>query len=282
MDENQVRDDVAVGASTSLAAQQPLPFDDEADQPIPFALTARARRTVAPDTLPPLTVVDAPTVRAPATRPTDPADEDPSDTRPARARALRRAGLGAATIAKRLQVDELLVRAWIGQTLAAVAPRPPVAAAPDGEAALADDRRRRAAEEAVGRLATEPAFAAGLGLLAAVSEADAHAVTLATPRADLLVRALDWLRAHAQVDAGRVRVIVRAGSGLAADAVRHEWSRRLALEAARVTVVRWPAAPAPDAVEVLVRLHDPRTAARVGGWCDAFLAPPGDAVDAGF
>jgi len=296
MDNHEVRDEVAAAGSAPVAAQQPLPFDDEADQPIPFALTARARRRVAPESLPALTVVarDAPPapVRRPAVAdvsgpvPETVEDEDPHDTRPARARALRRAGIGPATIARRLAVDELLVRAWIGQSLTVVVPHPALAGGHDEEApderGLARERRRLAADGAATRLGVDPAFAAGVGLLAAVSEADDHAVTLAAPRADLLVRALDWLRGSADVETGRIRVVVRAGSGLAADAVRHDWSRRLGLEAGRVTVARWPAAPAPDAAEVLVRVHDPRVAALVGGWCDAFLAPPVEAADLGF
>lgn len=115
-------------------AQIPLPFDDEAEDPIPFALTARARRTVAPHAVPALRVITAPPSVDPdpgaaragaATSATGgPAladvgahaviGDDPSDTRPARARALRRSGRAHADIASELGVDELLVRAWTG------------------------------------------------------------------------------------------------------------------------------------------------------------------------
>jgi hypothetical protein len=44
-------------AADTTAAQPALPFDEAADHPIPFSLTARARRVVAPQALPPLTVV---------------------------------------------------------------------------------------------------------------------------------------------------------------------------------------------------------------------------------
>ncbi|MFA9445973.1 hypothetical protein [Egicoccus sp. AB-alg6-2] len=271
MDDDQVHE---LPAARSVPAAQPLlPFDDEADQPVAFALTARARRAVAPASLPALTVVtDAPADGAVARVPTP--DDDPYDTRPARARALRRAGLSPRAIAARLPADELLVRAWVGESLAAV-PRP-TARADDTTAAAhraADSRRRTAADEAADRLRRDPPFASGLGLLAAISESDPHALTIAGTRAELVARGLDWLRDHAEVDAGRIRVVVRASHGTAADTVRHHWATRLRVEAHRVTVVRWPAAPAPDAVEVLVRVHDPRLAARVGGWCDAFLTP---------
>jgi hypothetical protein len=95
------------------APQPSLPFDGVADAPIPYSLTARARRTVAPDDLPALRVISDP----PA--PTTPADagaaqqldDERSDTRPARARALARAGTPLPAIAQQLDVDELLVEA---------------------------------------------------------------------------------------------------------------------------------------------------------------------------
>lgn len=119
---------------------EPLPFDDEADQPVDLALTARARRVVAPADVPALRLVTAtPSTRSPNPGP-DPAErdaaaarhpsaqrrpsaapveDDPSDTRPSRARALRRAGRTPSRIAQQLGVDELLVRAWVAD----VAPR---------------------------------------------------------------------------------------------------------------------------------------------------------------
>lgn len=275
MDETKVQT-ASADVTTPPAAQPVLPFDDESERPIAYALTARARRTVAPASLPSLKVV---TGAGPAGGP-DTAQEDPGDTRPARARALRRAGLSPSAIATRLRVDELLVRAWVGETLSAV---PPPTVAPADAAAQAarsafDEGRRAAADEARRRLTTDAGFAAGVGLLSAVSETDLHTVTLAGHRPELVLRALTWLRAVTDVDAGRVRVVVRAGAGLAADTVRADLAQRLEVEPARVTVARWPGAPAPDATEVLVRVHEPRLAARVGGWCDAFLAPADPSV----
>lgn len=123
-----------------LPLEAPLPFDDEADQPVDLALTARARRVVAPAEMPALRLVtatpatrspqpgpdpserDAVAVRHPSAQPRTPperVDDDPSDTRPSRARALRRAGRKPSRIAQELGVDELLVRAWVAD----VAPR---------------------------------------------------------------------------------------------------------------------------------------------------------------
>lgn len=279
MDENPVEMTPA-DVTTPPAAQPVLPFDDESDRPIPFALTARARRTVAPGSLPALTVVAGGGAPAPADGDGAGPNEDHSDTRPARARALRRAGLSPPAIASRLRADELLVRAWVGETLSAVAPPTvaPADAAAQAARAAFEQGRRTAVDEARARLATDASFAAGVGLLSAVSETDLHTVTVAGHRPDLVLRALTWLREVAEVDPGRVRVVVRAGAGVAADTVRHDLAARLDVEPARITLARWPAAPAPDATEVLVRVHDPRLAARVGGWCAAFLAPPDPSV----
>lgn len=139
-------DDVARGPQ---AAQATLPFDadTDADQPIGYALTARARRSVAPDDLPRLHLVPGSSDPASArtfapgragvagtahlTTSTDTLRQhgsrhpgaiaglhdgfldDPGDTRPARARALHRAGVDVSGIARTLDLDELLVRAWV-------------------------------------------------------------------------------------------------------------------------------------------------------------------------
>lgn len=107
-----------------LEGAVPLPFDDEADRPVDMVLTARGRLAVGAADLPELRVVpgargavDAKACQgdgAAAERLTGERieREDPFDTRPSQARALRRAGRSTAEIAERLQVDELLVRAW--------------------------------------------------------------------------------------------------------------------------------------------------------------------------
>lgn len=115
-----------------LEEATPLPFDDEADRPLDLLLTARGRRAVGASDLPALEVVPDPDAGAAASSsaPLDGAaggsrllagEEDPSDTRPSQARALRRAGRATAEIAERLQVDELLVRAWIADVSPAAA-----------------------------------------------------------------------------------------------------------------------------------------------------------------
>jgi hypothetical protein len=271
-------------------AQQPLPFDDEADHPIPFSLTARARRTVAPDRLPPLELVPDRGATSGASRPGSVGEEDEghlddaTDTRPARARALRRAGIAVARIADQLGVDELAVRAWTGDvtggadTAEPVRPIPTRAQALDLE--LEQDRtafelaRAAAREEALGRLASEPDFAAGVGLAAALAEVDVHAVTISSGHAEVVGRLLTWLAAHADVDLARLRVVLRLGSDVAGDVARHRWAKGLGIPVDRIAHTRWRGAPAPDAIDALVRLHDAALAATIAGWRDALLAPP--------
>jgi hypothetical protein len=281
-------------------AQQPLPFDDEADHPIPFALTARARRTVAPEQLPPLEVVpdrSGPTVPPrPGTVALDDQDDghldDPTDTRPARARALRRAGVPVVRIANQLGVDDLAVRAWTGDVTVQAVPEADGVAEPAGRSPrgrggtlaldLEDDRtafelaRAAARDDAVTRLLSDPDFAAGVGLVAALAEVDPHAVTLASPHPEVIGRLLTWVAAHAEVDVTRVRVVLRIGPDVAGDLARHRWADAVGVPVDRISHTRWRAAPAPDATDALVRLHDPALAASVAGWRDALLAPPTD------
>jgi hypothetical protein len=277
-------------AADTTAAQPALPFDEAADRPIPFSLTARARRVVAPQALPPLTVVPStrePVVRrwggALTPRPDRALDDDAGvgeradDTRPARARALRRAGVGTAAIARKLEVDELLVRAWVGDAGAvpATAPASVEPAAEHEETTGFALVRAAATEEARGLIRTDATFAAGLGLVAAVIATDAHAATFATTRVELAARIVAWLRDRAGVDPSSLRVVLRLGTAVAGDLARHRWAERLGVPVSGVVPPRWRGAPAPEAVEALVRIPDPATAATLAGWCDALLEPDG-------
>lgn len=281
-----------------------LTFDDGVDEPIGYTLTARARRQVAPDALPSLRVVE------PYGRGDEPDGdlERPGDTRPSRARALRRAGVTPAEIAGQLEVDELVVRAWIGDVAVArrrtgVAGRPSVDAVPAGrvvdagevaaKAGRSDEHERRraafqlaraaAAEEGRSRL-DDAAFVAGLGLVSGILSVDDHAATLTTARIEIAGRALRWLAEQAGLDTSRVRVVLRLGPDVAGDLARHRWATALGLPTGQVLHARWRGAPTGDAVEALVRLADPTAAATLAGWRDALLAGPADAdaEDAGF
>jgi hypothetical protein len=266
----------------------PLPFDDETDRPIGFGLTARARRAVAPATLPDLSLVAGAT------------EEDPADTRPARARALRRAGADTADIARQLRVDELLVRAWTDDVAArpaagrgsAAARAAAVLAAPAGtrdpEPAqrLVDEQLRTVRQEALAdgrrRLATDADFAAGVGLMAGIVTLDRHAICFQTDRPEVAARAGRWLTQRAGADPRDVRVVLRLGSAVAGDLARHEWATVLGIAPEQIAFTRWRHAVDDHAVEALVRITDPDAAARVAGWCEALLQPELDPADVAF
>jgi hypothetical protein len=266
------------------APATPLPFDDEADRPIGFSLTARARRTVAPAALPPLSIIDGET------------DEDPTDTRPSRARALRRAGADLADIARQLGVDELLVRAWAddvpshhGRRAAGAARAAAVLAAPASASAASsrarreeESQRRDALDEGRHRLAGDAPFAAGVGLLAGLVATDHHTVSFQTPQAELAGRVIAWLREQADADVRDVHIVLRLGSGVAGDLARHRWAAAVGLSTEQVVFTRWRQATSDDAVVAFVRLTDPQVAARVAGWCEALLHPAQDPADVAF
>jgi hypothetical protein len=278
--------------------QQPLPFDDEADQPVAFSLTARARREIAPEDLPALSVVrDARRLPATDRTPRDgtggdvwPVRDDPSDTRPSRARALRRAGLPAAEIARQLRVEPLLVRAWIGATNDptvghATDRAPTVDVDPEEEQRETAFQlaRATAAEQARRDLRRDPGFAAGLGLVASIVDIDRNALTVTTGDQEVARMSLRWLDEHLPLDPARVRLVLRLGPRAAGDLVAHRWASRLGIDRQRVAVARWHDAPDGQSVQALLRVADPGAAATVAGWRDALLAPSGsDPADIAF
>lgn len=271
---------------TPPRAQQPLPFDDEAHHPVPYALTARARREVAPQDVPDLTVVG----RAPSGRaggdPDEGALDTPGDTRPARARALRRAGTPIETIARTLQVDELAVRAWLGDLAGRGAAHPVRLVReeqPRSRASRAFERAcARAAVTGPDRLADDPAFAAGLGLVAGIAEVDEHSVSVATADPRVAAAVVRWLVDHAGARPGRLRVVLRLAPGAAADVARHRWARALGLPLEQIAHTRSRGTPAGEE-QALVRLADVMVAGTVSGWSRALLDPPSpEPVDAAF
>lgn len=248
--------------------QGTLPLDG--DEPIPFRLTARARRAVAPDTLPPLEVVD-------------PAD----DTLRARARALRRAGVDAADVAAELRVASHVVAAWTADVAPVASAQRRLRARPSlpGHAVAPDPdpHRRRGADEAVANLRV-PDFTAGLGLLLGVADVGPHAVVVRCPDLDTATLLGAWLGRWLAPPPGRVRLLVRVAPQVAADRARHGWAEALRLPLERVTATPWPQAPNADAVEASLRIADPAVASRIAGWRDALLAllaaGPSDGVPA--
>lgn len=274
------------------------------DRPIGFALTARARRAVAPDTLPALRVVPDEYDTTP--RPDGGSLEAPDDTRPARARALRRAGVPVSAITSQLGADPLAVTAWIGEVSPSApwqAPSRSVeaevvlreqdaddtgpassAAAPtrDDDELAVQLARAAAAERARERLDHQPAFAVAAGLLAATATTDRYAVTITTSDPRQALRMMATLREEDPDSAALARVVLRLGPSVAADLTRHRVATQLDLAAAQVAWTRWKHAPQPDAVQLLVRIGDPALAACVAGWIDAVLDPSPEPVDLAF
>lgn len=277
-----------------------LPLDLDPDDPVPYRLTPKARRVVAPDTVPTLEVVAPPTpgVDADVDDHEVPVDlDDPHDPRSARARALRRGGMSVVAIAQRLDVDELAVRTWTGDLdlrgrrrprLRAVRPTQDDTAAArpvpaDDEAS--DDRlarhhvafvqARRDAADGAAPLMADPTFVRGLALTVAAADIDQHALLVALRDRDVARTVRAWLVDHAGVDVRDLRVVLRLGATAGADLVLHRWADSLALPPDRIARTHWRSAPSEDAVEVLLRVRDARVAARVAGWRDALLGTEG-------
>lgn len=292
------------------AVQETLPFGS--DEPIPFALTVRARRFVDPASLPDLRVLersgDAPGARGigvaapppPRTRPRHddgPVDlDDPHDTRPARARALRRAGIDLGQIAEELGVDVLVTQAWVGEVGPVHSARRRLRAVDEADrdhrdvrssTVVADEaararafaeRRQQARDEGRRRLEDEPAFATGLGLVAGVLTTSEHTALLTGRDPALAAAALRWVVATTGVDPSRVRVLLRLAPQVAGDAAAHDWAERLGLPPEQIAFTRWRAAPDAEAVEATIRIADAEAAGRLSGWRDALLQrlSPGD------
>ena len=278
------------GPAPADGVQAVLPLDLHPDEPVPYRLTPKARRVVAPESLPTLEVVTPTT--APDRRTDDEHDvpvdlDDPHDPRSARARALRRGGMSVVAIAQRLDVDELAVRTWTGDLDVRGRRRPRLRAVRDDtpptprDPDASDDRlarhhaafaqaRRQAADQAGPRM-TDPTFVRGLALTVAAAEVDEHALLVSLRDRAVASTVRTWLVDHAGVDARDLRVVVRLGATAGADLVLHRWAEALDLPPERLARTHWRSAPSEDAVEVLLRVPDAQVAARVAGWRDALL-----------
>jgi len=292
------RSDDKQNVAVAEQAMLPLPYDDEADLPVAFELTARARRTVAPESLPPLRLVD----NAPASHQGHDPD-DRSDTRPARARAMMRAGMSPTAIARQLDVDDLLVRAWTGATLQATPNHIDMSATSTKVSKRSDDASNdhqrqqewiaKARAQATTRLLDDADFARGLGMLAGTGVIDDHAVTITTGDQRIARCLVEWATTWLPEVEGRFRVVLRVGPDVAADVARFHWAQALSLEVADIGVARsrlgrprpgphsGPHAgsrhgsvpPSANETQAIIRLADPQIAATLTGWLSSLLEP---------
>ena len=232
----------------------PLPFDDGADEAVPFVLTAAAHREVLGGQVPPLVAVD------------DVPDEDDGGTRRMQARALLRSGMPMSTVAAALGVDVEFVEEWTADLVDELARRRRRAA------------RRTRAVPSQGPAAPQPGLPVGRaevprdrllpGLAYAIAEVGEDAVSFVHDRVEPVALLLDALREAEELPARRVRVAVRLSPDLPADRTRAEVARRLGIDAETITVGR-SAAGATGSVELRVDVRDAAAAQRVASWCGA-------------
>ena len=275
----------AVTPPSSRARQTALPFHDEADEPVGYALTATARRLVAPERVAVLRVVPPTAPDGAATAvPSRAASLDPNDIRPARARAMRRAGHDLEDIALRLAVAPEAVERWVADVRPVRArrsgrrgPTRPAAAgaaedvvpAPVPTVRSDGPTRRRAAREAAARLGSDVVLARDLALLAGAARTTGATVAVSLSGLGLAAAVIDRLRTDAGLERHGVRVVLRVGPARPADRARHEWSDGLGLPLERISAVRWPLAADPEDVDATLHLVDAEVIARVLGWIDA-------------
>jgi len=270
-------DRVASPRVPPMAQSVPLPldFEDEAERPVAYALTPRARRAVSPERVPELALV--PTGESVGSTEQAPGETtevistwfpesvlEDSDTRPAQARALRRSGMPPATIAAALGVDRVLVDAWTDGTVPAVRTRPTPASRPTSRPHVLASSPASAIDPVVpdapahGRTDARALSTFDAGLLAGLAAIDEQVGTLTLRHADptLVAVALAFLRDHLSLSDVRIRVVVRHGVGRAGDRVRTEIATGLDVPIERVVSVRWQGAPASDAIETIVVVNE--------------------------
>lgn len=262
------------GAAGRRIADQPsLPFEEAAQDPIPYALTARARRTVAPATLPELSVVPDPEGRGTID------DPDPFDPRPARARALRRAGRDASEIAGLLGVGEDVVTAWC-RTVGPRADRRRARSGggrstsgggevrhlplPEPDRAPQRDRGR---DQGVGYLRGSGAEAVVVAFVAGRARLTPHAATFPVDGPDQAARIIGWLVELAGADPSRARLVLEVERGVAHDLVEARWERGTGIAPEHITVSGGTA----EGGRATLRIADPDVAAVLSGWQDAFM-----------
>lgn len=232
----------------------PLPFDDGADESVPFVLTAAAHREVLGGAVPPLVAVD------------DVPEEDDGGTRRMQARALLRSGMPVSTVAAALGVEVDVVEEWTADLVdelarrrrrAARRPRP---ASPTGSSVQRPAPLDRPAGVSSDRLLP--------GLAYALAEVGEDVVSFVHDRIEPIGLLLDAVREVTDLPEQRVRVAVRLSPDLPADRTRVEVAQRLDVDAATIIVGR-SGAGTTGSIELRVDVRDAAAAQRVASWCGA-------------
>ena len=233
----------------------PLPFDDSADEAVPFVLTAAAHREVLGGAVPPLVAVDD-----------APEEDDDGGTRRMQARALLRSGMPVSTVAAALGADVTLVADWTADLVDELARRRRRAAriARPARSSVAAASRSvrfdRPADASRDRLLP--------GLAYAIAEIGEGSVAFVHDRVEPVALLLDALREVEDLPERHIRVAVRLSSDLPADRTRAEIAHRLGVDAATITVGR-SGLGTQGSIELRVDVRDATAAHRVASWCGA-------------
>lgn len=246
-----------------VSVQQALPYDDEQDLPITYALTPAAQQLLEPGSRPRL--------RAVPPLADDDADRDP---RKAQVKAMYRGGLTPDAIASQLEIDPLLVRGWlelaplVGRTVTQ-----PVVAKTTTTVSQAD------AYQASELLQHDPKFSFAVGVLAATGEIEPSNVTFTFTDAALAKTVLWLLRTHTPFAKAQMHVVVRLARRSHGDVVKSRWANTLDVDPTQIRTVR----SRNDGVDqALVRVVEPSVAALCALWCDTALREPKPSIDVAF
>ena len=235
----------------------PLPFDDGADEAVPFVLTAAAHREVLGGAVPPLVAVDDAS---------EVPDEDDGGTRRLQARALLRSGMPVLTIAAALDVDGAVVEEWTADLVDELARRRRRSARRDRHAPSSDGPSSRSVAPAVVADTMRERLLPGLAY--AIAQVGEDSVALVHDRVEPVAVLLDALREAHGLSERRIRVAARLSPDLPADRTRVEIAHRLGVDPASITVGR-SGPGAHHSMELRVDLRDRSAARTVSAWCGA-------------
>jgi hypothetical protein len=266
------------------AVPLPLPFEDGADEAVPFVLTAAAHREVLGRSVPRLAPVPdrsegsgAAVGPVPSAQTAAASDDEAPDTRRVQARALLRSGMPVTTIAAALGVDVSAVEQWTADLEDELARRRRAAARRrPAPARTSPGRDGRRSEAAVGHATLAPQLVPGLAL--ALAEVDDDGVALVHHDVGPVAILLGAVRARLEVPAGRIRVAVRLAPDVPTDRTRAILAEQLGVEATTIVIGR-AGLGSSRPLELRVDVRDADAARLVRGWQDGAPLDDADAAD---